>query len=115
MIQPQRMVFRVRRSMRAAALWACLAAALTGCTALGKCGLRECPPDAKITAEVRALLAQSPALDAPNLIGVQTVNRVVYLRGVVSTPYQIAEAGKIAGQAPGVTDVQNLLTIDNSR
>jgi osmotically-inducible protein OsmY len=46
---------------------------------------------------------------------VQTVHGVVYLRGLVSTPYQIAEAGTIAEQAAGVTDVQNLLSIDNSR
>jgi osmotically-inducible protein OsmY len=105
----------MRASMRAAALWICLAAALTGCAAFGRCGLRECPADAKISAQVRALLAQSPALGVPNLISVQTTHGVVYLRGLVSTPYQIAEAGSIAEQAPGVTDVQNLLSIDNSR
>ncbi len=64
---------------------------------------------------MRTLLAQSPALGTPNLISVQTIHGVVYLRGIVSTPYQIAEAGAIAEQAAGVTDVQNLLTIDNSR
>ncbi len=101
--------------MRATALCICLAAALTGCAAFGKCGLRECPADARISAEVRALLAQSPALAPPNLISVQTMHGVVYLRGLVSTPYQIAEAGSIAGRAPGVTNVQNLLYIDNSR
>ena len=101
--------------MRALALCICLAAALTGCAAFGKCGLRECPADARISAEVRTRLAQSPALGAPNLIGVQTTHGVVYLRGLVSTPYQVAEAGSIAEQAPGVTDVQNLLYIDNSR
>jgi osmotically-inducible protein OsmY len=64
---------------------------------------------------VRSLLAQSPALSAPNSISVQTDQAVVYLRGLVSTPYQIAEAGSIAARAPGVTRVQNLLSIDNSR
>jgi osmotically-inducible protein OsmY len=39
---------------------------------------------------------------------------VVYLRGLVSTPLQIAEAGNIAEQVAGVTDVQNMLTINNS-
>jgi osmotically-inducible protein OsmY len=39
---------------------------------------------------------------------------VVYLRGLVSTPHQIAEAGSIAEQATGVIDVQNQLAIDNS-
>jgi len=115
MTQQQRLAFRMRESMRATALGICLAAALTGCAAFGKCGLRECPADARISAEVRTLLAQSPALGPPNLISVQTVGGVVYLRGLVSTPYQIAEAGSIAEQAPGVTHMRNLLYIDNSR
>jgi hypothetical protein len=76
----------MRASMRAAALCICLAAALAGCAAFGKCGLRECAADAKISAEVRSLFAQSPALGAPNLISVQTMHRVIYLRGLVSTP-----------------------------
>jgi osmotically-inducible protein OsmY len=97
------------------ALCMCLAAVLAGCAPFGKCGLGECPADAKISAEVRALLAQSPSLGAPNLISVHTIRGVVYLRGLVSTPYQVAEAGSIAGQAAGVTNVQNLVTIDNSR
>jgi osmotically-inducible protein OsmY len=107
----QLQVFR----MRATALCICLAAALAGCAPFGKCGLRECPADGKISAGVRTLLAQSPSLGAPNLISVQTIHGVVYLRGLVSTPYQIAEAGSIAERAAGVTNVQNMLSIDNSR
>jgi hypothetical protein len=101
--------------MRAAALGLCLAALLAGCAPFGKCGMSECSGDAKITSEVRTLLAQSPSLGAPNQIGVQTIHGVVYLRGLVSTPYQIEEAGSIAEQATGVTSVQNLLSIDNSK
>jgi osmotically-inducible protein OsmY len=101
--------------MRVMALCVCLAAVLAGCATFGKCGLSECSADAKISAEVRTLLAQSPSLGAPNLIRVQTIQGVVYLRGLVSTPYQIAEAGSIAEQAAGATNVQNLLSIDNSR
>jgi osmotically-inducible protein OsmY len=100
--------------MRAAALVACLTAALTGCAAFGKCGTPECTADAKISDEVRTLLAQSPAFGA-NQISVQTTHGVVYLRGLVSTPYLIGEAGSIAEQAPGVTEVRNLLYIDNSK
>ncbi len=101
--------------MRVSMLCICLAAALTGCATFGKCGLRECPADARISADVRTLLAQSPALGTPNLISVRTYQSVVYLRGLVSPPYQIAEAASIAERVPGVTDVQNMLTIDNSR
>ena len=91
-----------------------MAAVLAGCASFGKCGPDECSADAKITAEVRALFAQTPSLEGPNHISVQTVRGVVYLRGVVSTPLQIEEAGSIAAQAAGVTDVQNMLTINNS-
>jgi osmotically-inducible protein OsmY len=101
--------------MRAAVLCVCLAAVLAGCATFGKCGPGECSPDAKITAEVRGLFAQSSSLAAPNQISVQTIHGVVYLRGLVSTPYQIAEAGSIAEQAAGVVSVQNMLTIDNSK
>src|ERR1700683_2646556 len=115
MTQHPESAIRMRASMRAAALCICLAAALAGCAAFGKCGLRECAADAKISAEVRSLFAQSPALGAPNRISVQTMHSVIYLRGLVSTPYQIAEAGSLAARAPGAIGVQNLLSIENSR
>jgi osmotically-inducible protein OsmY len=101
--------------MQATTLYICFAAALTGCAGFGLCGLRECPADAKINAEVRSLFAQSPALGTPNSISVQTLHGVIYLRGLVSTPYQIAEAGSLAARARGAIEVQNLLSIDNSR
>jgi len=114
MTQQQRTVFRRRASIRATALIVCTAA-LTGCAAFGKCGSAACTADAKISDEVRTLLAQSPALGAPGQISVQTIHGVVYLRGLVSTPYLISEAESIAEQAPGVTGVRNLLYIDNSK
>ena len=100
--------------MRATVLCVWLAAVLAGCAPFGKCGLRECSADARISAEVRTLLAQSPSLGGTNQITVQTIHGVVYLRGLVSTPFQVAEAGNVAAQANGVTDVQNLLSVDNS-
>jgi len=100
--------------MRATALVVCLTAALTGCAAFGKCGTPECTADAKITDEVRTLLAQSPAFGA-NQINVQTIHGVVYLRGLVSTPALISEGQSIAEQASGVIEVRNLLYIDNSK
>ncbi len=105
-------------SSRAAARWlwaaASLSVILSGCAGFGDCG-RACAGDSEVTAQVHALLARSPALDAPNSISVQTERGVVYLRGLVSTPYQVAEAGSIAARAPGAKRVQNLLSIDNSR
>jgi osmotically-inducible protein OsmY len=63
---------------------------------------------------VRSLIAQTPSLEGTNRVSVQTVNGVVYLRGLVSTPAQIEAAGALAGQVPGVTQVENLIVIDNA-
>ncbi len=95
----------------------CIAVAtvLVGCAELDDRALTKGPSDASITREVRALLAQSPSLESPTLITVQTVHKVVYLRGLVSTPYQIEEAGSIAQRAAGALHVENLLSIDNAR
>lgn len=112
-MQLLRSAYRLRATLRFAALCVCMSIA-TGCTAFGVCGTRECSDDAKITAEVRKLFAQTPELGGPNVITVQTVHGVVYLRGLVSTPYQISAAGSIAEGAPGVVEVQNLLNIDNA-
>jgi osmotically-inducible protein OsmY len=89
-------------------------ATLMGCAAFGGCGLRGCTTDAATTVKVRTLFAQTPEF-APNAISVQTIHGVVYLRGLVSTPFQIEQAGSIAAQAPGVSAVRNLINIDNSR
>lgn len=113
MLQILEITHRLLASMRVAAMCICMLHA-AGCTAFATCGLRECSDDAKITAEVRTRLAQSPELGGPNGITVQTVHGVVYLRGLVSTPYQIRAAGAIAERAPGVIEVQNLLNTDNS-
>jgi len=115
MTQQQPTVLRICASIRATALIVCLTAALTGCAAFGKCGTPQCTADAKISDEVRALFAQIPALGPPNLITVQTIHGVVYLKGLVPTPALIGEAQSIAEQAPGVVEVRNLLSIDNSR
>jgi osmotically-inducible protein OsmY len=103
------------RAARQGAALSLLAAALAGCAALTNHRLLESPADAKISAAVRTLLRTSPALDAPNLVSVQTHDGVVYLSGLVSTPYQVGAAGSLAAQAPGAADVQNLLSIDNAR
>jgi osmotically-inducible protein OsmY len=88
---------------------------LPGCAAFGTCGLRGCPGDADITAEVRALYTKYPSLETTNSIDIQTVDRVVYLRGVVDTPFQRQLAGEVARKAKGVSRVANLLGLSNSR
>jgi osmotically-inducible protein OsmY len=84
-----------------------LMSALAGCAAYSKCGFHGCPGDAEITAKVQALFAQHADLGPPNLIQVETRDRVVYLTGQVSTGLQKEIAGSIARQAPGATRVVN--------
>jgi osmotically-inducible protein OsmY len=93
----------------------CLAVALAGCAPSLQRGLFESPADARISAQVRTVLAQSAALGEPNLISVRTQGGVVYLRGLVSTPYQIEAAGSLAATVAGASHIENLLSIDNAR
>ena len=88
-----------------------LATALSACAAMG-------PPtsgDARITADVKARLEQYPELQEPNVLDVQTVRGVVYLRGLMGTPFEIRLASSVAGQVSGVTRVENLIGLDNAR
>jgi osmotically-inducible protein OsmY len=91
-----------------------LLACLTGCAAYDayrKCGLRGCPGDTQIDAQVRALLDQHPALRAPNHVYVQTLDGVVYLSGQVATGLQRATAESVAGAAPDVRRVVSTISL----
>jgi hypothetical protein len=85
---------------------------LQGCATFQKCGFEGCPGDAKITGRVEALLDQHADLAADTL-EVSTLNRVVYLNGIVSTDLQTEEAQAVARQAKGVKDVVNNLALSN--
>jgi osmotically-inducible protein OsmY len=67
--------------------------------------------DQKITADVETRLGQNAALEAPNLLDVQTINRVVYLNGLVSTGLQRTEAESVANQVQGVEEVVNSIGV----
>ena len=84
-----------------------LTAALPGCAAYTKCGFGGCPGDAQITSQVRSLLGQHPALEPPNLLEVHTLDRVVYLSGVVDTDLERQMAESVAREAKGVKKVVN--------
>jgi osmotically-inducible protein OsmY len=87
---------------------------LPGCTAYSayrKCGSRGCPGDAQLTAEVRELLKQHPALGPPNQVYVQTLDRVVYLTGQVATDLQRDTAESLAREASGVSRVVNTIAL----
>jgi osmotically-inducible protein OsmY len=91
-----------------------LTGTLPGCatySAYRKCGSRGCPGDAKITAEVRALLNQHPALGPPNQVYVHTLDRVVYLTGQVATDLQRDTAESAAREATGASRVVNTIAL----
>ena len=91
-----------------------LAGALSGCAAYReyeKCGEDGCRGDAKITAEVKQALARHPDLGGTDTVYVETVNRVVYLTGIVDSGLQREAAESIAHKASGVTAVVDNISI----
>jgi osmotically-inducible protein OsmY len=88
---------------------------LSSCAVYEKCGFSGCPGDKKITAEVETLFAEHPALEAPNELHIQTLDRVVYLTGLVNSPREQQLATLIAREAPGVTNVVNSIGLYNGR
>lgn len=104
---------RTQHSIRIFAVF--LTVAFSGCAAYRKCGFEGCPGDAKLTADVRALFQQHPILEPPNILTVQTLDRVVYLYGLVDTDYEREMAELVALQAPGVVKVVNSIGISGNR
>jgi osmotically-inducible protein OsmY len=90
---------------------AIMAAVLPACSVYKKCGLEGCPGDAQITADVRALFNQHAVLEPPNLIGIQTLDRVVYLTGLVDTDFERRIALSVALEASGVARVVNSIEV----
>ena len=88
-----------------------LGSALSGCAVVG----RLASGDASITQAVKERLAKYPELQAPNDLDVQTVHGVVYLRGLMATPFEVALASSVAGEVPGVKRVENLIGLENAR
>lgn len=92
-----------------------VAAILPGCSTVEtfrKCGVAGCAGDAGIRAKVEAQFDLYTALQPPNLIRVQTFDRVVYLTGIVNTPLVRDLAGSVAAHVPGVPRVVNSISID---
>jgi hypothetical protein len=97
------------KRLRALVTAVILAAALPGCAAFPRSS--DPAVDQKITAAVEARFRQHRELEAPDLIGVQTINRVVYLSGTVSAGLQREYAETVASRAPGVTKVVNSISV----
>jgi osmotically-inducible protein OsmY len=84
-----------------------LTALLPGCAVERKCGLEGCPGDAKITADVQAMIDKHTDVGPPNAVHVTTLDHVVYLSGEVSEGNMKETAEAVAKQNPGVTLVVN--------
>jgi osmotically-inducible protein OsmY len=88
---------------------------VSGCAAVRtyhKCGWTGCSGDADITAKVQNQFEHYAALQPPNLIRVQTYDRVVYLSGVVNTPAPRALAETVAGRVSGVREVIDSINLE---
>ncbi len=98
--------------LRAFAFAAIFAGALQGCATYKDCGFGGCAGDAQITANVQTLLKQHPEL-AANTIQVQTLDRVVYLDGLVASGLERSTAESVARQAPDVTRVVSSIAVSH--
>ena len=90
-------------------------AALTAVAALPGCAMfplsSNATVDHAITADVETKFGQNAELQAPNLLNVQTINRVVYLNGLVSTGLQRTDAESVANQVQGVDKVVDSIAV----
>jgi len=88
-----------------------LSSALAGCSSYGKCASGACAGDAAITMNVQTLLDQHSELGAPHSIEVQTIDRVVYLNGLVNDGLERRVAESVALRTPGVLKVVNSIAV----
>lgn len=86
-----------------------VAAALPGCAVFPQSS--NVAADHQITADVETRFAQNSELEAPNVLNVQTINRVVYLNGLVSTGLQRTDAELVAKQVQDVDRVVNSIAV----
>lgn len=106
----------MRTPLCAAAFVVILTGILSGCRlyrTYEKCGLHGCPGDAQITAAVLARFSQQPDLE-PNVVYVQTLDHVVYLRGLVSSGLEIETAESLARSVPGVKRVVSSIGVSTA-
>jgi hypothetical protein len=85
---------------------------LSGCSAFGGCSDDNCAQDRTISANISAQFAHYPSLTA-NTVRIQTLNRVVYLTGLVDTDVERLLAVSVAGDVQGVTRVVDSISVNN--
>ncbi len=86
---------------------------LTGC-ATETCKDRSCSPDEKLAEAVKTQLDLQPALLADQL-HVNAEGGMVYVHGLVSTFVEYQEVDRIGRAVPGVKQLINMTTVDNTR
>jgi hypothetical protein len=101
--------FTGKKTLRAVGAALILAAALPGCAVFPQSS--NPTVDQKITADVEQSFGQHAELEPPNLLSVETINRVVYLYGNVSTGLQRADAESVADQVQGVDKIVNSIAV----
>jgi osmotically-inducible protein OsmY len=84
-----------------------LAGVLSGCSLFPKCTPENCAVDTQIKHDVDALFAEHTELGPPGTIRVQSINKVVYLNGLVNSDFERQNAEALARQIPNVKDVVN--------
>jgi hypothetical protein len=80
--------------LRASVAALLVAGALPGCAVFPHSS--NPPGDQKITADIETRFHQHADLEPPNILEVQTISRVVYLHGMVSTELQRRDAESVA-------------------
>lgn len=90
-----------------------LALALAGGIATASFAQEMTSSDETITQNVKALIAQQPALKADR-VTVETRQGVVYLKGMVDTPAEKKDLESVALQTTGVKKVVNGTTVSKS-
>jgi osmotically-inducible protein OsmY len=94
------------------ALAAIPAVILSGCADFRPFGSQS-TADANITADVQARLNQMPDLGPPGSVRVQTLDRVVYLNGLVGVGIEKRSAEAAAAQAPGVVKIVDSIAVSH--
>jgi osmotically-inducible protein OsmY len=102
------------KRLLALALAVTVLCALGACATTGKCGLRECPEEAALRADVEKVFSQYQDLRPPNMVYVQVRDHTVTLSGQVNTDYARNTAESVALQVQGVAKVVNLISLTYS-
>ena len=84
-----------------------MAGILPGCSVFPKCSPENCAVDAQIKQDVDAVFAEHTELGPPGTIRVQSINKVVYLHGLVNSDLERQNAEALALRVPNVKDVVN--------